>query len=87
MQKVNFMLVNGKTRMLKRKMADRLALRGKGIILDPEPEAPAVTVSDAVAELADQEGVDLSLVEGSGKDGRILKRDVHNYKTRMMVAE
>lgn len=87
MQKVNFMLVNGKTRMLKRKMADRLALRGKGVILDQGPESPVVSVSDAVAELAEKEGVDVSLVEGSGKDGRILKRDIHNYKTRMLVAE
>lgn len=87
MQKVNFMLVNGKTRMLKRKMAERLALRGKGIILESEHEAPAVSVSDAVSELAEQEGVDLSLVEGSGKDGRILKRDINSYKTRMLTAE
>jgi large subunit ribosomal protein L21 len=43
-------------------------------------EAPAVEgapeITDAARELAEERGIDLSAVEGSGKDGRILKSDI-----------
>ncbi len=53
----------------------------------PEPEAPAEAVAEApeagelditgaARELAEEHGIDLASVEGSGKDGRILKTDV-----------
>ncbi len=55
-----------------------------------EPKAPAKTpvepaeaadageldITDAARELAEEHGIDLASVEGSGKDGRILKTDV-----------
>jgi pyruvate/2-oxoglutarate dehydrogenase complex dihydrolipoamide acyltransferase (E2) component len=86
MKKVQFMLNNGKILPMKLKMAEHLEYAGKGcIVRDPEP--PSVTASDAVREEADALGVDLAEVAGSGKDGRILKRDLQSYQTRMLKAE
>jgi pyruvate/2-oxoglutarate dehydrogenase complex dihydrolipoamide acyltransferase (E2) component len=40
-------------------------------------EAPAeIDATDEAKELADEEGIDLASIEGSGKDGRITKNDV-----------
>lgn len=41
----------------------------------PAPKA-AIEITDAARELAEEHGIDLASVEGSGKDGRILKTDV-----------
>lgn len=84
MKKVNFLLRNGKVISLKPKIAEHLEYAGKGtIVLDaPEPVA-----SQAVQEEASALGVDLSAVQGTGKDGRILKRDLQSYRTRMLSAK
>ncbi|MFW6088771.1 MAG: 50S ribosomal protein L21 [Gemmatimonadota bacterium] len=37
---------------------------------------PEIDVTPAAAELAEAEGIDLSALEGTGKEGRILKSDV-----------
>ncbi|MCG8466888.1 MAG: 50S ribosomal protein L21 [Gemmatimonadetes bacterium] len=43
----------------------------------PEPEASAeINITDAARELAEAHGLDLASIEGTGKDGRILKGDV-----------
>lgn len=42
----------------------------------PKPRAAEVDATDAARELAEDEGIDLATVEGSGKDGRITKGDV-----------
>lgn len=86
MEKVEFTLINGKTRLLKRKLAEALEKRGKGYFADKE-YAPVIDASDGAVELAAEAGIDLSTVEGSGKDGRILKRDLKGYNTRMMKAD
>lgn len=39
-------------------------------------EGPELKVTSAAEALADEEGVDLSEIEGSGSDGRITKADV-----------
>jgi len=39
-------------------------------------EADGIDVTDAAAELADEHGLELAEIEGTGKDGRILKSDV-----------
>lgn len=48
-----------------------------------QPESP----SKAVLQEAEELGIDLAKVPGTGKDGRILKRDLDGYKTRMMQAD
>lgn len=50
----------------------------------PEPEAPKaeapaadeIDITDAARELAEERGIDLTKIEGTGKDGRILKSDI-----------
>jgi len=41
-----------------------------------EPKAAEIDVTPAAAELAEAEGIDLATLEGTGKEGRILKSDV-----------
>ena len=43
-----------------------------------EADGEAVNATDAAVELAEAENVDLSSVEGSGEDGRILVGDVED---------
>jgi pyruvate/2-oxoglutarate dehydrogenase complex dihydrolipoamide acyltransferase (E2) component len=86
MDKVMFSFHRGKRMPLKRKMAEHLEYAGKGVI----EEAPAtikIVASEAVRAEAESLGVSLETVEGSGKDGRILKRDLQTYRTRMMTAQ
>lgn len=46
-------------------------------IAPPEPPVPVeINATDAAIELAQENGIDLSLVTGSGSGGRILKSDV-----------
>ncbi|MDX1577361.1 MAG: 50S ribosomal protein L21 [Gemmatimonadota bacterium] len=42
----------------------------------PEPEAAEIDITGAARELAEEHGLDLTGIEGTGKDGRILKSDV-----------
>lgn len=44
----------------------------------PEPEAAEIDVTPAAEKLAEEEGIDLAALEGTGKDGRILKSDVQD---------
>ncbi len=44
----------------------------------PEAEAAEIDVTPAAAKLAEEEGIDLTTLEGTGKDGRILKGDVQD---------
>jgi small subunit ribosomal protein S16 len=50
-------------------------------VVEPEPEPAAtaveeVKITDAARELAEEKGIDLSTVKGTGKDGNILKSDI-----------
>jgi len=71
---------------MKRAMAEHLEYRGKGVIQEA-PRRAEVVASKAVQAEAESLGVSLETVEGSGKDGRILKRDLQTYRTRMMTAQ
>ena len=42
----------------------------------PAVEAPEVDATDTARELAAEAGIDLAAIEGTGKEGRILKSDV-----------
>ena len=51
----------------------------------PEPEPPMALPSNATAgalELIEAERVDWANINGTGKDGRILRKDVEEYLTR-----
>lgn len=83
MNKVRFVFNNGKSIPMKRKMAEHLEYARKGVIW----EEPEVVASDPIRQEAAQLGVKLEDVAGTGKNGRILKRDLQTYKTRMMSAQ
>jgi len=40
--------------------------------------ADEVDITDAARELADEHGIDITTIEGTGKDGRVLKSDVQD---------
>lgn len=42
----------------------------------PSPPSPAVEATDAAATLADESGIDLATVKGTGANGRITVNDV-----------
>lgn len=46
------------------------------VVVNNTKQMNDVDVADSAAKLANEYGVDLSSVSGTGKDGRILKRDV-----------
>lgn len=50
-------------------------------------EETEVTFGQGAKELADEKGIDLEKVTGTGHKGKILKRDIETYMTRHMVAE
>lgn len=47
-----------------------------GRVVDLEAATRPTDATDAARDLAREEGVDLGSVEGTGKDGRVLKSDV-----------
>ena len=56
--------------------------------VEPAAEQPApAIISESVAEFAAEKGIDPAEVDGTGKGGRILRRDVVSYMTRMMAAD
>ncbi len=53
----------------------------------PQPAPPAGSYSPAVRRLAAEHGIDLSLVPGSGANGRVSRQDVLRYLERPAPAE
>lgn len=51
------------------------AYRGQGVEVRPIPE-PEVEATNAAEEVAEDHGIGLATVKGTGKDGRVLKSDV-----------
>lgn len=84
MNRVNFHRIDGKLVRIKEKLATHLVKAGKGEIVADEEE---INASSGVKAEAQALGVDLSKVSGSGKDGRILKRDLKTYQTKVLRAE
>jgi len=50
-----------------------------------EPIQSEVKINPAAKKLAEEKGVDVSKISGSGKDGRILKEDVQNFSEKPAV--
>jgi small subunit ribosomal protein S16 len=45
---------------------------------EEEESKEEISITDAARELAEEAGIDISTVEGTGKDGNILKSDIEN---------
>lgn len=54
---------------------------------DEEPEEPTLEVTPAAEELAEEYGIDVDEIEGSGKQGRVLKGDVEDVLEEMTASE
>ena len=57
-------------------LACAFAGRIRTLLGEPAPEAPAINATDAAIALAEEAGVNLSAVTGTGADGKITMRDV-----------
>ncbi|OUS09353.1 dihydrolipoamide succinyltransferase [Gammaproteobacteria bacterium 54_18_T64] len=55
------------------------AVSGADAVSEPNAGGDAAPASPAARKLADERGIDLSAVAGSGRDGRITKEDVVNF--------
>ena len=52
--------------------------------IPPPPDGPPPTLTDAAQDLADKNGLtDFSMVEGTGKEGKITKRDIQKHLKRI----
>lgn len=89
MSKVEFTYgKGGRTVLMQRRYAETLRKLGHGTYPDEGSQAPLVQpakpeksellISDAVAEFAKENGVDVYKVVGTGKDGRINKSDIES---------
>lgn len=87
MSKVEFTYgKGGRTVLMARRYAETLRKLGHGTYPDEggqaplaqpaKPEKPELLISDAVAEFAKENGIDVTKVVGTGKDGRINKSDI-----------
>lgn len=87
MSKVEFTYgKNGKTVLMQRRYAETLRKLGHGTYPDEGNQVPLaqpvksekseLLISDAVAEFAKENGIDVSKIAGTGKDGRINKSDI-----------
>ena len=82
MSKVEFIYgKGGRVVRMERRYAETLRKLGHGtyetrMLEAAPPTAVEPLVSDAIAEFAKENGVDLEKIVGTGKDGRIRKSDV-----------
>jgi len=54
---------------------------------DTDETAATPVASPAARKLADEKGVDLSAVKGSGRDGRITKEDIENFEPAQKASQ
>lgn len=84
MSKVEFTYgKGGRTVLMARRYAETLRKLGHGTYPGEgsqgplaQPAKPDLLISDAVAEFAKENGIDVTKVIGTGKDGRINKSDI-----------
>lgn len=84
MSKVEFTYgKNGKTVLMQSRYAETLRKLGHGTYPDEGGQAPLakspkteLLISDAVAAFAEENGIDVTQVTGTGKEGRINKSDI-----------
>lgn len=82
MAKVEFIYSKGGKRVpMALRYAETLRKLGHGtyqarMLTSEKPAAVEILISEAVAAFAEEHGVDLKTVTGTGKDGRINKSDI-----------
>lgn len=84
MSKVEFTYgKGGRTVLMQRRYAETLRKLGHGTYPDEGSQVPLVQpqktellISEAVAEFAKENGIDILKIVGTGKDGRINKSDI-----------
>ena len=66
---------------------ERIQLRGKFILSEPPRDKDALKASPYVRKIAMEKQVDLTMVEGTGKDGRIEVSDLDRYMVHKKYIE
>ncbi|MCY3796016.1 MAG: 2-oxoglutarate dehydrogenase complex dihydrolipoyllysine-residue succinyltransferase [Gammaproteobacteria bacterium] len=72
-------LVESEERLATFEIGDLPAAQSIAATEPPAPAAPAASASPAARKLAEEKGLDIAKVQGTGKDGRITKEDVAQY--------
>ncbi|MCY4214529.1 MAG: 2-oxoglutarate dehydrogenase complex dihydrolipoyllysine-residue succinyltransferase [Gammaproteobacteria bacterium] len=72
-------VVESEERLAMFEIGDLPASRSPAEPEPPAPAAPAASASPAARKLAEEKGLDVAKVQGTGKDGRITKEDVAQY--------
>lgn len=80
----------GETLMMEISQAESLSRQYPGALDWVNPLAPAepeLQISPAALKLADERGIDPALIQGTGKDGSIIKADVEGYLAALAEPE
>ena len=72
-------VVESEERLATFEIGDMPASRSAAAVEPPAPAVPAASASPAARKLAEEKGLDIAKVQGTGKDGRITKEDVAQY--------
>ena len=72
-------VVESEERLATFEIGEVAASRSAAAVEPPASAAPAASASPAARKLAEEKGLDIAKVQGTGKDGRITKEDVAQY--------
>ena len=72
-------VVESEERLATFEIGDLPAAHSAAAAEPPTPATPTVSASPAARKLAEEKGLDIAKVQGTGKDGRITKEDVAQY--------
>ena len=55
------------------------------VVLTDTTSNQRIFISPLAKKLAEEKGINLSQLKGSGEQGRIIKRDIENYQPRFLL--